>query len=305
MSIQAFRRHTQAKPMKDSLQRFLFEDANVRGELVHLDAAWHEVLQRSEYPEPVRDLLGEMMAAAVLLSATIKFEGSMTLQVQGGGPVSLMVVECTHQYALRGLAHWDEEALGEAGDGLEALLGDGRLAITVDPGAGRERYQGIVALEGSSLSEALDAYLARSEQLDTRLWLAADGASAAGLLLQRLPGEQPDADAWNRVTRLGETVTDRELIDLPAGEVMHRLFHEEDVRVFESQAVSFRCSCSRERVANMLRSLGPEEVHDVLEEQGAVEVACEFCNQRYDFDRVDVEQLFAGADQPHVPRTRH
>lgn len=289
--------------MRDSLQRFLFEDANVRGELVHLDATWREVLQRSEYPAPVRGLLGEMMAAAALLSATIKFEGSMTLQVQGGGPVSLMVVECTHQYALRGLAHWK----GDLRDGgtLGELVGDGRLAITVDPGAGRERYQGIVALEGNSLSEALDAYLARSEQLATRLWLAADEESAAGLLLQRLPGEQPDPDAWNRVTRLGETVTDRELIGLPAGEVMHRLFHEEDVRVFESQAVSFRCSCSRERVANMLRSLGADEVHDILAEQGAVEVACEFCNQRYDFDQVDVEQLFTGEHQPHVPPTRH
>lgn len=289
--------------MRDSLQRFLFENANVRGELVHLDATWREVLNRSDYPAPVRALLGEMMAAAALLSATIKFEGSMTLQVQGSGPVSLMVVECTHQFALRGLAHWS----GELADGgsLPDVLGDGRLAITVDPGAGRERYQGIVALEGRSLSEALDAYLARSEQLDTRLWLVADAESAAGLLLQRLPGEQPDPDAWTRVARLGETVTARELIDLPAGEVMHRLFHEEDVRVFESQPVSFRCSCSRERVANMLRSLGSEEVHDILAEQGAVEVACEFCNQRYGFDEVDVEQLFAGVDQPHVPPTRH
>lgn len=288
--------------MRDSLQRFLFENANVRGEIVHLDATWREILQRADYPAPVRDLLGEMMAAAALLSATIKFEGSIIMQMQGAGPVSLLVVECTHQHALRGLAHWDGE-LDEAGS-LSDLVGDGRLVITVDPGPGRERYQGIVALEGRTLAEALDNYLARSEQLATRLWLAADANSAAGLLLQRLPGGQPDPDAWSRVTHLGETVTASELIELPAADVLHRLFHEEDLRVFEAQAVSFRCSCSRERVANMLRTLGTDEVHEILEEQGEVEVSCEFCNQRYAFDPVDVDQLFAGA-QPAVPPTRH
>lgn len=291
------------EPAHDSLHRFLFENVNVRGELVHLDATWREVLERADYPAAVRELLGQMMAASALLAATIKFQGSLTMQVQGGGPVSLLVVECSDRYSLRGLAHWEGEL--DAPRSLPELVGDGRLAITIDPGQGRERYQGIVALEGESLSHALDAYLARSEQLATRIWLTADEHTAAGMLLQRLPGEQPDADAWNRVTRLGETITERELTGLPAVGILHRLFHEEDVRVFEAEPVKFRCSCSRERVVNMLRSLGSEEVDSIIEEQGAVEVHCEFCNQAYRFDPVDAKEIFAAATPHEVSPTRH
>ncbi len=293
------------EPAHDSLHRFLFENVNVRGELVHLDGTWREVLERAEYPVAVRELLGQMMAASALLAATIKFQGSLTMQVQGGGPVSLLVVECSDRYSLRGLAHWDAEDALDAPRPLPELVGDGRLAITIDPGQGRKRYQGIVALEGETLSQALDGYLARSEQLATRIWLTADEHSAAGMLLQRLPGEQPDADAWNRVTRLGETITERELSGLPAIGILHRLFHEEDVRIFEAEPVKFRCSCSRERVVNMLRSLGTEEVDSILAEQGTVEVRCEFCNQAYRFDPVDATEIFAAGTQPQVPPTRH
>lgn len=287
--------------MTDTLQRFLFENTPLRGELVQIDAAWQEVLARHDYPPPVRGRLGEMMAACLLLSATLKFKGSVIMQIQGSGPIALMVVEATAQRTVRGMAQWQGEVA--AGD-LLSQFGDGRLTITIDPGTGGERYQGIVALEGISLADAIDAYLERSEQLPTRMWLAADGRRAAGMLLQKLPGEETDEDAWGRVQALAATISEAELLELPAREVIHRLFHEEDVRLFEPEGVSFHCSCSRERVAAMLHSLGRDEVMDIVHSEGAVEVVCEFCNRRYTFDAVDAAQLFAPA-APDIGTTRH
>ncbi|WP_303907822.1 Hsp33 family molecular chaperone HslO [Thiohalomonas denitrificans] len=289
--------------MNDTLQRFLFENLGIRGELVRLDASWQAVLERQDYPPVVRTRLGELMAASILLSATLKFDGSMTLQVRGDGPIGMMVVECTSARTLRGLAHWEGEP-DEAS--LTGQFGDARLIITIDQKkTGRDRYQGIVPLEGDSFAEAIEGYLYRSEQLPTRLWLAADSDSAAGLLLQDLPGQYSEEDAWNRVSTLAETVTEPELLDLEQGEVIRRLFHEEDVRVFESEPVSFRCSCSRERVESALRGLGHDEVTDIIRTEGEVAVNCEFCNRRYAYDAVDVERLFAGPEQPEVSTTRH
>lgn len=296
---------------KDILQRFLFEYAPVRGEAVRLDATWRQVLERHDYPPAVRGVLGEMMVASVLLSATLKFDGRMTLQIQGDGPINLLVVECwTYQgpegkrYTLRGLAHGGEDV--EPGL-LQDMFGTARLAITLEPSEGERRYQGIVELVGERLADALHDYLQRSEQLDTYLWLAADSEHAAGMLLQRLPGDEgTDADAWNRAQRLGDTLREDELLTLPPGEIIYRLFHEEDVRLFESETVAFHCSCTRERVGDMLRSLGMDEVHQVLKEQQDIRVACEFCNQQYVFDAVDAEQLFASDERaPEVPETRH
>ena len=288
--------------MSDSLNRFLFENLAVRGELVHLDATWRTALQHHDYPAPVRDLLGQMMAAAALLGATIKFQGSITIQLQGNGPVSLAVVECTSLGTLRGVAHWQGEVPER---GLREQAGDGRLAITIDPGAGRERYQGIVPLDGDTLAAAIDHYLQRSEQLDTQIWLVADRTRVAGLLLQRLPDERAEQEDWERITLLGGTITNRELLELPAEQVIHRLFHEEDVRLFEAQPLSFRCSCSREKVARMLQNLGREEVDSIIADEGTIEVSCEFCNHHYRFDAVDAQQLFAEGVQPEVGATRH
>jgi molecular chaperone Hsp33 len=287
--------------MKDTLQRFLFEHTPLRGELVHLDTAWQEVLRRHEYPPAVRARLGEMMASCLLLSATLKFNGTVTMQVQGEGAINLLVVEATSRRTVRGMAQWQGEVV--AGD-LHAQFGAGRLTITIDPGTGGERYQGIVALEGDSLADAIDTYLDRSEQLPTRMWLAADGNSAAGMLLQKLPGVEADDDAWSRVQALGATLSAGELLALPAQEIIHRLFHEEEVRLFDTEPVSFHCSCSRERVAGMLHSLGQDEVMDILHSEGAIEVTCEFCNKHYRFDAVDATQLFA-APPPDVGTTRH
>jgi len=291
--------------LRDVLQRFLFEHTAVRGELVQLDTSWREVLGRHDYPPGVRRLLGEMMAAAALLSATLKFSGSMTMQIQGGGPVSLLVVECGADLGMRAVAKW--EGVVEDGAGLPELVGNGHFVITLDPGEGKKTYQGIVEVTGDTVAEALEHYMAHSEQLETRLFLAADEWGAAGMLLQKLPGGRDgDQDAWNRAVQLGRTLTAAELLGLTRQGILRRLYHEEDVRLFDPVPVSFRCSCSRERVAAVLRMLGQDEVTAALAERGLVEVNCEFCNQHYQFDEVDVVHLFtAGAVLPPGGNTRH
>ncbi len=304
----------------DSLQRFIFEHAPIRGEIVHLDATWQAVLERRDYPPRVRDILGEMMAAAALLTSTLKFDGRLIMQVQGNGPVSLLVVECTSDRTMRAIAQWD----GEVPDApLSELVGDGRLAVTIDPQKGKERYQAIVNLEGHTVAEAFENYFARSEvapahpcardtcasctsQLDTRLWLASDPRQAAGMLLQRLPGNpEMDEEAWGRAVHLGSTITREELLALPVREIIHRLYHEEDIRLFSRMPVSFRCSCSRERVESVLRMLGHGEIQSILAEQGTVRVDCEFCGGHYEFDRIDAEHLFASLHSTPATHTRH
>jgi molecular chaperone Hsp33 len=289
----------------DTLHRFLFDGSNVRGELVHLDSAWQALRARQTYPAPVRRLLGEAAAATTLLASTIKFDGSLILQTQGAGPVGLMVVECSGRGTLRGLARWQGDV--ESAD-FAQLVGEGRLVMTIDPGGGAERYQGIVELSGDSLAACLQAYFERSEQLPTRLWLGVDDDRAAGLLVQEMPSQDSgaDPDVWNRVTTLADTVTSPELLGLDPHRLLRRLFHEEQVRVFEPEAWRFECRCSRERVASMLKGLGREELDSILRDEGEVGVDCEYCNASYRFDAVDVEQLFSdalSADTP--PATRH
>lgn len=291
--------------MHDQLRRFVFEHAPIRGELVHLEKTWRTTLDRHDYPLAVRGLLGELMAAAALLSASLKFNGSLILQIQGNGPVHLLVVEATSQRTLRGMAQWSHipDSLS-----LPVLVGTGRFVMTIDPREGGQRYQGIVELEGDTVSAVLENYLIRSEQLDSRLWLAADGQHAAGMLLQKMPGGgavDEDEDIWRRVTHLGSTLTPQELLELPAQDIIHRLYHEEDVRLFESEAIRFQCSCTRDRVVNVLRMLGYDEVQSILRERESIDVDCEFCNQHYSFDRVDAEQLFAAENPAPGSPTRH
>ena len=288
----------------DSLQRFMFEHAAVRGEIIHLDATWKAVLDRRDYPPALRTVLGELMAAAALLSATLKFSGSLIMQIQGGGPVRLLVVECGADLTMRALAHWDGDLV--EGAALPELVGEGRFVITIDPKKGRQTYQGIVDLEGGSVAAVLENYMQRSEQLDTRIWLASDSHGAAGMLLQKMPdGPEADTDAWNRAIHLGATINPRELLDLSARDIIHRLFHEEDIRLFDRTPVHFGCTCSRERVANTLRMLGYDEVHSLLDEIGYIEADCEFCNQHYVFDAVDAEQIFASDIVDPTSHTRH
>ena len=290
---------------RDHLHRFVFNDTNVRGEHVRLDETWQALLIRQDYPRAVRELLGQAVAATALLAATIKFDGSLILQTQGKGPLRLLVVECSGQRTLRGLARW----IGEVeGLGFDELMGDGRLVMTIDRGASAERYQGIVSIEGDSLAECLQHYFDRSEQLPTRLWLAADDKNAAGLLIQEMPGTDPivDGDVWNRVTTLADTVTAGELLRLAAYELLHRLFHEEQVKLFEPQRWQFECRCSRERVAAMLKGLGRSELDSIVQDDGLINVDCEYCAAPYRFDAVDVEQLFSDALNADPPlNTRH
>jgi molecular chaperone Hsp33 len=286
---------------RDTLLRFMFENTPVRGELVHLDSSWKAVLERHDYPAPVRTLLGEMMAACALFSSKLKFSGTLTIQLQGNGPVSLMVMEATNERTLRGLAKWQP---GVDAQTLPELVGKGTLAITIDSDIGKERYQGMVEIVGDSLAESLEHYLVNSEQIDTKIWLAADKDFAAGMLLQRMPDDQSSKqdETWEHVTQLANTITDKELLELPGRKVMHRLFHEEDIRLFEAEPISFRCSCSRERVAGMLKTIGQQEVRSIIEDEEMIEIGCEFCNKRYSFDKVDAEQLFAADISMTTPK---
>lgn len=295
---------------RDVIQRFLFEDLPIRGELVHLDASWQEVLRRHEYPSAVRNLLGEMLTAAVLLSSTLKFEGSLIIQIQGNGPVRLAVAECTSDKTLRGLAQWDGDVENKS---FDALIGDSTLVITIDPEVG-ERYQGVVDCKQGSLATAIEDYMSRSQQIETRIWLTGHVHSTAGMLLQQMPGtvneygvddDSETEEAWSRLTHLAATIHNNELLELPFQEILHRLFHEEDVRIFEKQIVSFRCSCTHDRVREMLRMIGLTEVRSIIEEQGKIGVHCQFCNHYYEFDRVDAELLFVSDVSTDLSSSQH
>jgi molecular chaperone Hsp33 len=287
----------------DALQRFVFERARVRGELVRLDATWREVRRRREYPEAVRGALGELTAASVLLAATLKFEGgALVLQIQGGHPVDLLVVECQADLSLRAMARWDG-GLPELGSHptLHDLAGGGRCALTIDPGRGRASYQGIVPLEGRTTAQVLERYMARSEQIATLFSLAASEERAAGLLIQKLPEAggkaTPDADPdlWNRLGHLAATLTRAELLELPGRDILRRLFHDEDLRLFETMPVRFACRCSRERVAGLIRMVGADEVRQALADRGTIDVTCEFCGERYAVSREEAQRALADA----------
>lgn len=273
----------------DQFQRFLFEQGNVRGERVVLGASAREALTKRSYPEPVAKLLGESLAAVVLMSGTLKFEGTLSLQAKGEGAVTLLLAESTHDHQIRGLAHSDTVvAVGDLGE----LLHDGRLAITIDPRQG-QRYQGIVPLDQSNLSGCLETYFERSEQLPTMIILTSDGQRAGGLFLQKLPGESaPDEDFWNRLTLQARTVKPEELLQLESPALLSRLFPEDPIRVFPSAPVSFSCSCSRERTTHALEALGEQDCFDLLEEQGVISIDCQFCHHHYEFHRADLETLF-------------
>lgn len=291
--------------MSDTLQKFMIEHSLVRGELVELSDAWSHVLARRSYPRAVSSMLGEMMAAAALLSANLKFNGTIIMQIHGDGPVKLLVVECDAALQLRATAKLGENAEIADDASLQQLVnehGNGRFAITLDPAdklPGQQPYQGIVALDGDSVSTVIENYMMRSEQLDTKLWLAADDKVARGLLLQKLPHDggtatgSEDVDAWNRTVTLASTVSNEELLSTDIMTLLQRLYWEETVRVFEPRHPAFHCSCSREKVGNMLKMLGRDEVDDALNELGKLEIDCDFCGQHYGFDKVDCMQLFA------------
>lgn len=297
---------------KDTLHRFLFENISIRGELTQLNKSWQSIIENHDYPPVVRDVLAQMLVAGVLLAATLKFKGRITLQIQGNGMLPFVVAECSSEHAIRGLAHYNQD-IKDAN--LKTLVGDGQLAITLETENTGERYQSIVELVGDSVADAIEHYLETSEQLSTHLWLSANNETAAGLLIQKLPPEsvddenfnqvQLDQDGWNRIEQLSATIREEELLSLDAQEIIHRLYHEEDVRVFDFDPVFFRCSCSKERVASMLKNLGQEEIQAMIAEKDIISISCEFCNHPYDFDAVDAEQLFMDSVVSDTSPTQH
>ncbi|RJG00005.1 Hsp33 family molecular chaperone HslO [Noviherbaspirillum saxi] len=290
----------------DTLQRFIFENAAVRGEFVEISETWKQVQARKAYPTAVRTLLGEMIAAAALLSANLKFNGMLIMQMHGDGPVRLLVVECDSDLQLRATAKLADDVVIADDATLTELVnlhGHGRFVITLDPKEklpGQQPYQGIVPLDGDTVAVVIENYMLRSEQLDTKLWLAADATVSRGLLLQKLPKEggigapgSEDAEAWHHTVMLASTLRRDEMLATDINTLMHRLFWEETIRVFEPRHPSFYCSCNREKVGNMLKMLGKPEVDSALEDLGKLAIDCDFCGQHYDFDKVDCAQLFA------------
>ena len=280
---------------RDLRTRFIFDGMPVRGLHVRLDGVWRHIVGRKQYPAAIRRALGELLAAGALLSSNLKLEGTLTVQVQGKGRLKMLVVEATSEHTCRATARWDETARIGDDESLRSLLGEnGIFAITVQPKDG-EPWQGIVPLEGGGIAQMLTHYMLNSEQLETHITLAADDHTAAGLLLQRLPEERLDEDAWAHLTALADTVKAGELLGLDAPQLLYRLFHETPPRVFEPETLEFACTCSRGKVSDMLLMLGGAEVGSVVAEQGSIEIDCDFCNEKYVFDETDVNALF-GAD---------
>lgn len=286
----------------DQSHRFLFEDHPIRGQYVTLDQSWQEIAQQAGLEGKGLILLGEAVAAVTLLADTLKIQGSVTLQIRGSGPLGLLVVEANSEQKVRGIARQAGQ-IDEQMD-LQEILGSDHLVITIKT-KGAEPYQGIVPLQGASLSEALEYYFATSEQLATHLWLACDGHNASGMLIQKIPGKSEDEDAWNRILHLASTVTNDELQKTSLSDLLHRLFNEETVRLFDSRTLEFACSCSRERTVGMLLTLGKAEADDIVETEGEISVNCEFCNANYRFDRIDVEQVFSESVAVQSNETTH
>jgi molecular chaperone Hsp33 len=289
----------------DEVRRFIVENRPVRGHWVRLEEAWRELRAHKEYPEPVRELLGQAVAASVLLAATLKFNGTLTLQLQGNGAVKLLVAQCTHDFRLRAVANFDDVAVADIAIERERemafrkLVGtEGRVVVTIESDEKNSRYQGIVPLSGASLADSLEAYFESSEQIPTRLILAADSERGVGVLVQKLPdpvhsNESDMKEVWEEAQRGIERLSTTDLLLRPVEELLERGFAAQDMRLFKGTPVQFECRCSEGRVSNLLRALGEDEVRDVLQEQGAVTVTCEFCQRPYRFDAVDVEALFA------------
>ena len=278
---------------QDQLHRFLFEQHAVRGQMISIDETFHRILENHDYPEAVKGLLGELLVATSLLTATLKFDGDITVQIQGDGPVNLVVIKGDNLQQMRGVARVDGPVV--AGSSLKQMIGNGHMVITIAPKQG-ERYQGIVAIEGETLEECIDAYFLQSEQLPTRLFIRVgdvDGkATAGGMLLQVLPAaDDTSRDIFDHLVQLTATIKGKELSQLNVKEVLHRLYHEEDVTLYDPQSVEFRCTCSRERCESTLATLSKEDVNDILQKDGKIDMECEFCGSHYVFTESTIQGL--------------
>jgi len=267
----------------------MFEDLPVRGCLVRLVDSWHEVLSRAQPDDEVLELLGQALCAAALLGSSIKFEGAVSLQVQSSGSLRLLLGQCNSDGQVRGIARRNKEVADQ-----ESLLLNAVLSINLEPDNNAAPYQGIVSMDDVQLTQALELYFSQSEQIETRFWLVGGKSGCAGLILQKMPGEQQDNDDFGRLVQLASTLTDQELQILEPERLLHLLFNEDSIRLFDAQALSFGCKCSKQRVGGVLQSLGQADMESLLEEQGMVEVNCEYCGKNYLFDSIDIASLFSG-----------
>ena len=290
--------------MTNSLQRFTLENIHTRGEWVSLEETWQKIQDTTNYPPAVRNILGEAIAAISLLAESLKFDGSLTLQIRGTQPITMLVVQANSNAGIRGIAHWQGDIPDNAP--FNQLFGAGTMVISVEntPKRGQqqgERYQSLVSLKGESLAECFKEYFTQSEQLKTQLWLAADETHAAGMMLQSLPEDELDkvaqADNWTHATVLAETIKKEELLNLGSKELLHRLYHDEDLRLYEAKPVHFECSCSQQKIEDTVYSLGEKEANEIIAEQGNISINCEFCNTRYQLESVDVKHLFSDNDE--------
>ncbi|CAG8999274.1 MAG: 33 kDa chaperonin [Candidatus Celerinatantimonas neptuna] len=287
----------------DTLYRYLFENYQVRGELVQLDNTLQTILSQQDYPTRIRQIIGELLAATSLLTATLKFQGDITVQLQGNGALHYVAINGNNRQQMRGVARWDATLFDDT-HSLAKLVGkQARLVITISPDNG-ERYQGIVQLETAGISASIEAYFAQSEQLPTHLWLFYQddpkNPCCAGTLIQQLPANGSNAaDDYNHIRELTQTITAKELFTLPAEELLYRLYHQEQVRIFDPQPVEFACSCSKERCQSALFSMDEAELLQICDEQGAITMHCEFCGSQYRFNHEAIEQLFHGSS--HKP----
>ena len=276
----------------DQIQRILFDELDIRGVVCGLKQTCNDCFENHDYPIVIKQILGEMLAAISLLSSNLKFEGRISLQAIGKANVGLLLAECTHDLDLRAIARYEDEISSDAG--FVDLMQGGQVVITVEPKKG-QRYQGVVPLEGDSLSACLENYFVNSEQLPTQVHLVSDGETASGMLLQVLPAEGTAEDDWERISHLAATLKSEELLNLDNETLLYRLFHEEQCRLYEPDELRFKCTCSRERSEASLKLVGKNELLDVIEERGQIDVNCQFCNTHYRFDSADVEALFANA----------
>ena len=277
----------------DTRQRFLFDDTHIRGEVTTLNESYQAIRQRQDYPPVIAAILGEFLAAASLLSATLKFKGIVSIQAIGRGAITSLLAECSNNTQLRGIVRGDYQNIGSE-ETFKSLLGSATLAITIEP-EGRERYQGLVPMDKDSLSECLEYYFIQSEQLSTKIKLAANQHTAAGMLIQEMPHSSEDQQAkenWRHLSLLLESLKPEEQLELEHEQQLYRLFHEQQVRLLDPEALHFFCSCSKPRTAKTLISLGYDEINQLYQEQGPIEVTCQFCGQRYVFDKEDINKLF-------------
>ncbi|MEI7431987.1 MAG: Hsp33 family molecular chaperone HslO [Betaproteobacteria bacterium] len=287
--------------MENSIQRFLLDDLDIRGAVVHLDAIWEKLLTKRNYPAPVIELLGQMTATTLLLANNLKQPGRLTIQLRGEGPITLLVIDCNEQLNIRCMAQYGENIQAAS---LVDLLGKGQLLLSLDMESMREPYQSTVPITGNSIAEVFEHYLRQSEQLASRFFLAATATNVAGLFLQKMPeSDERDDDGWTRIEALAGTVKPEELLGLPTDQLLTRLFHEETVRLFEAQEVTNNCPMDWDKVSNMLRTLGREEVYAALKQNGAITITDDLANHEYRFEKAAIDALFSNV--PETPPSVH